>query len=280
MAKRKKVHKGHKVYPSKIKEELKKTPFFRRWWIISLEVITFLSILTLYEYFKQKITPDSVKFVNETQITGQLKPPEIKIPNSSYTILDIPQSFKISTLKSIGPHISGISIKDFSERKYIIMVIGGLHFKCPTEDLLKGIRPYEATFKPCGGATLDVGVKDNRLYVSLRFRSFPDGALIGNMEFNHWTLFRKNLISYKADDERLEVKDNQGYIVLSVRYLVDSGNEGIVAISGYLFEKPNLVILPNNNYGQPIVLTVCHYITNQPSIDSLQKEISTITSVF
>jgi hypothetical protein len=85
----------------------------------------------------------------------------------------------------------------------------------------------------------------NRVYISAKFVDLRTGNEIGEMEFNHWKLYREEFMDYTYGEDRFEVNDKQGNIVFSIANISSGGNVTI-AISGY-FNSPNSISIYDDN---------------------------------
>ena len=98
----------------------------------------------------------------------------------------------------------------------------------------------------CPNAKLFLGIKDDRLYVSVKFNDLETGQNIGTIAFNHWKVFLPNLLSYRYDDERLEVRDRQDNIVFSIKYEEsNNGKAPKIVIGTYLNSEESVLVCTN-----------------------------------
>lgn len=113
-------------------------------------------------------------------------------------------------------------------------------FQCSLDDLQKGIKLFSTSLSGCTDTNLTIGVKDERLYVSTVFKDIEKEETVGSIEFNHWKLFKPNLLDFRNGEQKLEVKDKQNRIVFSVRF---SKDVDAVFISGYFISSKSILIL-------------------------------------
>ncbi len=79
-----------------------------------------------------------------------------------------------------------------------------------------------------------MAVKDNRMYVSIEFKDLLKEETVGVIEYNHWKLYKYNLLDFHNDDNRLEVIDKQNNIVFSIRNGGVENSVPIIEIKGVL----------------------------------------------
>jgi 4-hydroxyphenylpyruvate dioxygenase-like putative hemolysin len=87
--------------------------------------------------------------------------------------------------------------------------------------------------------------RGDTIYVSTKMIDLITGHEIGEMVFNHWTVYYDELMNYYPGKDRFEVKDKQGYIVFSIADISSNGQIAI-GISGY-FNSPNSVLIYDNS---------------------------------
>jgi hypothetical protein len=208
--------------------------------IIASIVTIVLFFPTICNWFK---TPKE-KYEDEVFVTGKLKAPVI---SPSYSLVELPVIFSTNTLENSKdtPFIHGILVKDLDKRNTLSFIVGGKTLKCNVDDLHHGIRllcPGQQDFF----CHLTIVSKNNRIYVSTAFNDLRKEENIGTIEFNRWRLYKPNLLLWKDDDYKLEVRDKQNLIVFSMSYMQGSD---FVSINGYFIDPYSIWVLSDNNDG-------------------------------
>lgn len=262
--------------------DIKFISFLKKSWkiIAGLGVVLgiILSISPLHDLF---LSPKE-KYEKETFVQGDLKAPvfaqrfNLHQKDLPYTISTVPPLFIKTNIRSNEPIIRGILIKDYNKNGFAIVGISGYIFSCFRNDLDRGIDIFNPVFSGCGLDThLILAVKNERMYVSAEFKDLQKEELIGSIEFNHWKLYKPNMLDFNNDDEKLEVKDKQNHIVFSIKY----ESYGIY-ISGYFIGPSSIIVLPNDpkksKSKNPLCLTKLDPNWKQKALD----EISVIQSIF
>lgn len=134
--------------------------------------------------------------------------------------------------------IDGILLPNdlIANNRQILLNVGRIALGFSVEELERGADLSTAF------VGLDVeGVKckiiNRRLFFSTTIRNL-DGEIVGQMDYNRWSLFKPNLLYYDdSEGESLTVTDKKGFIVFSIR-----------------FKKPNEITLRGYFVGQKSVL--------------------------
>src|SRR5690606_9372080 len=63
-----------------------------------------------------------------------------------------------------------------------------------------------------------IKLMDGKIYVSCSFIDYRTNEVIGEIHYNKWKLYNKNLLDFYNDDKRLEVRDNYGNIAFAIKF--------------------------------------------------------------
>lgn len=236
-------HFNGEVTPSRRK------PLLKLWLIVS-SVMTVLGfvVTTLggFAPIKSLFTSQKEKYDEEAFVSGELKPERLmKRSGFVYTRTEKPMAFYLDTLGVNGPHIKGILAKNFRDPEFarngwIVTRLGRYIFTCWAGDLHHGIEILNPIFGGCTASKIVLGIKDDRLYVSAEFKDIQKEETIGFIEFNHWKLYKENMLNFLNDDDKLEVRDKQNNIVLSLKYY---GHQNGLMISGYFIDYNSVLVV-------------------------------------
>lgn len=254
----------------------------RGFWFYAIGIAALLSVWPIYVTFKEYFLSPKEKFRKENYVSGELKSPMISV--GKYKTLESPMKF-VDTAKDDAPRINGILIKQFRDTNFvklgwIFVQVGRYFYTCSPIDFLKGIDIFNPTLSGCTDAHLLLGVKNDRLYVSAEFKDLQNEQTIGFIQFNHWSLYKPNLLDFDNDDKRLEVKDKQHNIVFSISYeSIGVTPSPVVHISGYFISPTSILIL--GNVGKEFKdENECISKTDSTWKQRALTEISTIKSIF
>lgn len=186
-------------------------------------------------------------FENTNVDTGTLKPATVtSVDTLGYVELDTTPIFN-KARRDTFPIVKGIKVKDTAS-DVMLIVVGHATWLLSKHILEKGIQVFDPkTSDQCYQTNLKLILKNPRIYVSAQFRDLRNNQLLGEMDYNHWTVYLKNLLDYNYMDDRLEVKDKQGYVVFSILFS-DKGqsSNGAIAFSGY-FINPSSILIVNTD---------------------------------
>ncbi|HEY5368803.1 MAG TPA: hypothetical protein VIJ75_07410 [Hanamia sp.] len=176
------------------------------------------------------------------------------------------------------PIVKGIYVKGLDKmapNDDIFFVVGRMSFGYSKKRLEDGINILSTV--NCGDTSNKiwaVAIK-NRIYISAKFMDLRTDNEIGEMQFNHWTVYLNQLIDYHYDDDKFEVLDKQGNIVFSIAD-ISSGSHVRIAVSGY-FNTPFLVTVfaKSGNLSD-----ICISKSDSNWLKKAEAEISDIHSVF
>jgi len=236
-----------------------KTPKVRNW--IS-KIISFLKtgwktigaiaglITALIGIYNFWFKSDKKTFEEKNVISGDLEAPKISsTPRSeepvNKTIHNKP-SFLYDTAHYNYPIITGIVVNDFFKEPFITVESGQSSEIIPPDSFKTGITIFTNLFNGCQTETINLIVKDDRLYASAKFIDFETEHEMGEMSYNHWTLYQKNLLNYRSAADRLEIIDNYGNIAFSLRYTkIKMANGANITIAGYFISSSSVLVLNN-----------------------------------
>ena len=222
----------------------KKLNFFQRFWKLITGIGLLLAIGVSLFFFIDRYKSPKQKFEEEKLAQGNLNPPILQNFTKEYTISETPPKFyENPPVNTLYPHIKGIYAKNIKNLQYVNVILGSLAVRCLVSDLYNGVNLFSPAFSNCTDSKLMLGLKDDRLYVSVEFKDLKKEETIGVIEFNHWSLYKDNLLDFNNDDERLEVKDKQNNIVFSIQYFVDMPNDPEIYIRGYFISPYDILVL-------------------------------------
>lgn len=220
-------------------------------WAIFCGFTIFLGAVVAWPDLVKIFSSDKENFEAETVIVGELKPQKLS-DNRQYSVLESVPEYLFDKLKKVEvyPHVKGIWIKNFSKKEDLAIFLDGKLLRVIKNDLYRGIDLFNPLFDSCIASHFYMVVKDEKLYISLEFKDLKNEETIGIIDFNHWRLFKENLLSFESTDEKLEVRDKQNNIVLAIRFQ-DSyqGFFGILNISGYFIGSTSILVIPNVGRG-------------------------------
>ncbi len=249
---KKRKQKIHKSSPQKkgyqkIKPEIKSTKGtgLKKFLALTGFIATIIGIVANWEKINPLFQSNKEKYDKEHFVEGKLKPEILNLNDSLNTEKNI--FFFTEGVSDTLPKIKGIHVPDFYKNHEIIFKLGTNEFGIPTSIFRQGIdifNYYGITNDK--GIRLLAGVKDDRLYVSFEFKDLQKEEAIGYIEFNNWRLFKPNLFDFKNDDKRLEVKDRQNNIVISIKYYPKDSNP-VVEINGYFIGVNSVLTIANKS---------------------------------
>ena len=239
------------AYTNKSHPEVEVTPekntrnFGKKIWTYLGYLALLISIIIARDPIINIFSSPKEKYEREAFVEGDLRPPKL-------TQIDTGKGYKISEVSPFYtnmvdeayPKIRGIYMKGFNKRIQTGIVLGSEAILCFNDDLYKGIEISNPLMKGCTDFKISFGVKDSRLYISTEFKDLEKEETIGFIEYNHWKLYKPNLLYFENDDKRLEVRDKQNNIVFSISYQEVSDNSvGIVYIGGYFVNSASVLVL-------------------------------------
>jgi hypothetical protein len=233
--------------------------FFKRFWKLTASLGILIGLIVGINELIQLSKSKKDKYEEENFVEGTLEAPKIESGSADFSILEYPPIFTnavLDTLKASDsiislPKINGLLIKNMNESEKILFSIGidniaqGKLINIPISTLKKGISLNISSFLECSDKKILMCIKDSRLYISVDFKDLQKEEIIGFIEFNHWKLFKPNLLDFKSDDSRLQVRDRQGNIVFTINYALNTGNLNTLSIGGYFIGDESVSILTN-----------------------------------
>jgi hypothetical protein len=224
-------------------QESKANKFLNKVWkyIVGIGILLGIgaSIPVIIDYFKT----DKQKFEDDHFIQGDLKPDKLTTKYNPGDKKVSEHKIKLSVIPpgDTLPKIHGIYIKNFETANVSITIGDHSTFDDPYY-YYAGIDVFRTLRKrACNTSSLTVGVADDRLYVNVVFHDINTGQTIGEIEFNHWKLYKENLYDFYSDDQKLEVIDKQHNIVFSLAY-EKSRDANAVIIQGYFMDSEKTMV--------------------------------------
>jgi hypothetical protein len=221
----------------------------RSWWKLwRKRIIAFLAVLgtlvTIVVSIPQlrNMFTSSKQLVHEEKFEeGNLVSP--KLPDPQYTILEKrPEIINYAANDSFPP-LKGVHIPGFNRSQFVMVQVGQNVFNFFREDMEAGIRLGRSPISGCDYSNISFVVKNERLYVSLKFWDLRSEDLIGDIQFNHWKICKGTYFDCNYDDRHFEVTDKQGNIVVSVEF----GFANMIHISGYFVQPGDSTALVVRN---------------------------------
>ncbi len=263
------------------KSETPKPNFFKKlgkWLLVLLSVGG--SIGGIYkgiDTYRERNVSQKEKFDQEKKVEGDLK---IRIPSfgptsNAYINPEVLLQFKFDTPTYRFPKIRGIDISGIDSEPTVIVSMGRYLLNCFTEDLTKGINIFSEKNQPsfpCDTLAFKIAAARNRLYISVEFKDLKKEETVGVIQYNHWTLYKENMLNYFDTDSSLTVLDKQGKVVINVRYF---SKVHILAIDGYFIGDDGVLVLNVEDPDSPF-FEACISKTEVDWKTKAQKKISKI----
>lgn len=257
-------------------------------WVIGI-VATLTGIIVAWPSIREMFKSERDKFIDEKFVHGSLHPdpltrtqPSISLDTGSQSHYFNDQFPKVSIMPdSIGPPIRGIYVGDLASQDVVYICLGNDTVLIHADQIvdkafnpLGDLRFIWACFTNDTGSTpagkLQIGVHRDRLFVSSIFVDIQRRETIGNIEYNHWRLFKDKIFDWREDDYRFEAHDRDDNIIFSVKFQ----NPNVIHIRGYFISQSVLTIV--NEHG---VLPCNHISPNDNQFDHT-SEIEDIKSIF
>lgn len=227
-------------------------PQKKKWWKTTWAfigyIILLLTGLSTLKPVKELFMSKHAIYQEENFATGTIKPALIKEVDLEYDTLELKdRPIFNKARRDTFPIVKGVKVKT-EEGDMLHIAIGTGIWTIGKDVVKKGIKIFDpVTSNGCAQTKLHLILKDGRIYASAEFRDLKNGDIVGNMEYNYWKLYLPNLSDYDYEDDRLEVKDKQGYVIFSILFS-DKGQaiNGVIALSGY-FMNPNSVLIVNSD---------------------------------
>ncbi|WP_259070136.1 hypothetical protein HDF24_15505 [Mucilaginibacter sp. X4EP1] len=232
--KRKYINKNHhshkKKQISESKEPVKKKlngVLDKGWKRVAALLLILGGIASFIAIQNEWLKSSKKKFEEQTTESGSLNPPKLNYSNSQYSQISndgfkffiprIPPNFDSKTNKRFPP-IIGLHVIDFNINNPIYVDCGNRIFYLTPQYFHKGVDILKTLGDSCSNTSLILGLKGDRLYISTEFKRLQNEETMGIIEYNHWTLFKENILTYRYNDTMLEVRDKQNKIAFSIKY--------------------------------------------------------------
>lgn len=188
-----------------VEKPTEKKKLSTRFWVFLTGAIVLaggaLSFFQLRDYTKTS----KEKFDDEYIAEGDLKPLTINEPQDAKpdqasiesqqkvinTISLLPDSLYY---KDSAPPIKGIFLKDYDNKSEIYIHVGGNIFGWNPSRMAEMSRMLAAGYADEENFKIIAGINNNRLYLSMEFKDLDKEETIGWIDYNHWKLFKPNLL--------------------------------------------------------------------------------------
>ena len=247
---------------------------FKIWSIISGFALI-VGVLANWEPIMKLIRSPKQNFENEKLKKGTLYPPKIK-RNYPPSIVDAYEQKFVDTSIARYPKIIGIKLDSLGPKDYITFHLGNFQEIYDVDSVYKGVDLFKSRMGPFDAISpikLFFGIKNFRLYVKTEFKDLEHEETIGIIQFNHWKLYRDNMLTSNNDDLRLEVYDKSNRVVFGIRY--EGGHD--VYLTGYFIDEDAVYILKNTSFN-PLKFVVIP--KNQGYLGYAKRNIDSITRIF
>jgi hypothetical protein len=238
-----------------------KTKWYNKVWAWIGVAAVLAGLLASYEPIWNIFKSDKEKFEEEYFKQGDLIPPfeyDIDSSKTDRTQEFISEGFIDSTYDinvsldtnarattNTAPEIKGILLKDYDYNEDVHIMLGSNVLDWnpkQVSEISRGIHGGASDFVIYGG------IKGKRLYLDIEFKDLLKEETIGFIEYNHWKLYKPNMLDYNYTDSSIEVKDKQNNIALSLKYK-RVGNEAGIDLAGYFIGSNDVVTIANSGEG-------------------------------
>ncbi|MBS1773297.1 MAG: hypothetical protein JST82_10565 [Bacteroidetes bacterium] len=199
----------------------------------------------LYETNNSNNTQTDNRGISVNTINGDVKYYTVDFPSAigKHKVNGVLPIYEFVDNKNEYPIIKGIKIQNFINKKEIELHMGTIIFKMQPDFLFEGINilglsPYTAC---SDDQDITLGVKDDRLYISTQFKDIKNEDVIGDIEFNHWKMFKPNFLKINQDDSSFEVFDRQGYNAFAIRFFEPNK----LVVQGYFVGSSTIAVVNN-----------------------------------
>ena len=137
--------------------------------------------------------------------------------------------------------IKGIIIPNYTDSYPDLNIFyGSFTISYSIEKFKQGINITPDLIKCAGEPPGNIGLKiiDGKLFVSTEILDLDD-KLVGVIDYNKWSLFKPNLLTYHETDNSLEVIDRYNNVVLSILFI----SPNTISLQGYFMEKKEIIVL-------------------------------------
>lgn len=175
---------------------------------------------------------------------------ESKRPEGDLSPLDVS-----NVTPSVIRSINAIELKDFNPNKELFTDLGNILLAAKTtiwgggRITLDLLGMYDTETKLGVKTKLEGEIINRKLYLSFTLRDLQNDKVVGIMERNHWTLYNDNWLFTKENEDhtKLEIVDNQGYVILSIEYKVQNDSP-IIKIRGYFLSAKGILISHDHGF--------------------------------
>lgn len=197
------------------------------------------------------------KWDKENTEQGTIKFHKIQTPDTLENIsnVELRKQFIYNQQTYHYPMVNGIYVNNLDKMRpkdQVYFVMGSNTFGATKEQLESGINLialFNRGISVCKNDAIVWAIAlKNRVYISAKFidLGIDPPREIGEMKFNHWTIYNGEFKNYTPGNDRFEVKDNQGYIVFSIADIGSNG-EVRIAVNGYFNSPYSVLIFSNQN---------------------------------
>lgn len=202
-------------------------------------------VLTYYQLKDRNRSP--VERLYDTVDTGTLMPDAIvssrKTSKDIFRVLPRPPIFHPDKDNEGLQKIEGIILK--SNDPIVTLMFGNSALMTDKGMLERGMEIFVPLKPGASCYSILMGVKNNRLYTSVKFSDLDKLQQVGEINYNHWKIYTEKMLWYYSDSKTLEVQDKQGYVIFSLKY-GEEFKANIVTISGYFINPESITILAYN----------------------------------
>lgn len=183
---------------------------------------------------------------------GELTPLKLlpsNIQNKIDSSAEQPPVFSTKPIKDDYHKITGLLLPD-SGKKYGYNVYVGANMYAHSYEGLQKAVPIKSNN---GSNNLPVEtifyliIHNDRLYISAQFKDIKSGEYIGSINYNHWEVYKPNLLRFRNDDYKLEVRDKDNHIVCAI--CTKCSNTQTIDIGGYFLGLKTIYIKGNKFTG-------------------------------
>jgi len=278
-----------------------KKRFFSKMWEKLKNSINLISgvggVAGLVILIVQLCTPHNQKVEDDEVYKGELKPKKIantnnRTQNEGHLIYlaDSANTFFYRPSKDNFRLLRGVHITDFNPEDKVFVQVGTTSIGLSPEQLKIGVDIIKTFNLSCIGGYLYMGIYKDRVYVSTAFRSLQnEQALIGQIEYNRWKVYKNNALRPIENDTVLEVRDKQNRIAFGIKYghgldaIQDPSFQSII-IQGYFISDTSVAIInaSKNNFNPDDFEDINRCISRRQKnwIDTSSFYISKIKSFF
>lgn len=242
---RKNSHQNAKKTPVLPKRSIKEISI--KYWKIFSGILLIVCAIPAIVFIKNEFFTSAIEQHDKQYLTqGDLKSPKIFNDSDSSIVDKYSDTISLPAIKNNYPKVIGLDVKGFNNHQQIIVNLSNRPLRCTPKDFYKGVYPFDSLFSSCLHKKLILGVKNERLYVSVEFKDLEKEETIGIIEFNHWQLYNPNFIKVKVDpdEKKLEVYDLKSNIVFTINYKELDSNVAMITIGGYFLDDNSALIIP------------------------------------